>query len=138
MIDEPNGPPSDDDPDAIKIEVDDDEPVSLTQDDEPISLVDDDAPAATGSKIHAFGAGAVSSRAQTEAFQRTPNVTGQGAVRCRVFHSKINDQSLEHMQKMINDWLDANPEIEVKHVGHMVGDLTGKKVEPNVIVVVWY
>jgi hypothetical protein len=74
-----------------------------------------------------------------EQFDRSPNKTGEGAVRCRVFHSKIQETGLEFMQDQINQWLDAHPEIEVKQVGHMVGEFSGKSShEPNVIVMVWY
>lgn len=70
-------------------------------------------------------------------FKRKAVNTGSGAVRCRMFHSKIAESSMEHMQDQINTWLD-DENIDVKHVGHMVGALEGKHTEPNIIVMVWY
>jgi hypothetical protein len=107
---------------------------------EPIGLVDSEEPA-EGSKrghIKAFGsAGAGPAVGEKAGFQRTPNVTGQGAIRCRIFHSKIAEGPLSYMQNQINEWIDGE-DIEVKHVGHMVGDLEGKTKEPNVIIMIWY
>jgi len=64
-------------------------------------------------------------------------VTGQGATRCRIFHSKIAAAPLENMEQAINEWLDSE-KIEVKNVGHVIGTMEGKRPEPNVIVMVWY
>ena len=114
------------------------EELASRPEDEPLSLVDDDQQAEVGSKIHAFGSGTRGATGHRASFKRTPNKDGKGAVRCRVFHSKIAENSLERLEEMVNEWLDANPHVEVKHVGHLVGDMVGKKTEPNVIVIVWY
>jgi hypothetical protein len=65
------------------------------------------------------------------------NVDGSGATRCKLFHSKISDGPLEHMQQVINGWLDSE-KIEVKFVTQSIGVMEGKHAEPNVIVLVWY
>jgi len=70
-------------------------------------------------------------------FKRTPINTGTGAVRCRMFHCKVAESSMEHMENQINMWLD-DEEIDVKHIGHMVGLLEGKHTEPNIVVMIWY
>lgn len=70
-------------------------------------------------------------------YKRPMNVTNNGATRCRLFHCKIADTSLEHMEHQINDWIDDEG-IDVKYVGHMVGPMEGKHTEQNVIMVVWY
>ena len=70
-------------------------------------------------------------------FKREPVNTGTGAVRCRAFHCKIAESSIEHMENQINAWLD-DENIDVKHVGHIVGAMEGKHTEPNIIVMVWY
>ena len=70
-------------------------------------------------------------------FKRPLNVTGNGATRCRIFHSRIALESLDNMEARINDWLDAD-EIEVKDVGHVLGVMEGKSPKPNLMVVVWY
>ncbi len=115
-------------------------PEEEEEDVEPIGLVDADE-AEQGTKrghIKAFGSAAGGPAVSTESgFSRTPNVTGQGAIRCRIFHSKIAEAPLNYMQNQINAWLD-DEEIEVKHVGQIVGNFEGKTTEPNLIVTVWY
>ena len=111
-------------PEPVKDEVE--EPLTLIED------YDDDAP----SKVKAREAGSPLDADKME-FKRTPNVTGTGAVRCRIFHSRVATAPLEYMQMNINEWIDDN-EIEVKHVGHMIGTMEGKNPEPNMIVMVWY
>jgi hypothetical protein len=70
-------------------------------------------------------------------FKRPVNINGQGATRCRLFHCKVAESPMEHMENQINDWLDSE-QIEVKHVGHVVGMMEGKHTEQNVVVMVWY
>lgn len=102
---------------------------------EPLTL-EEDTPAMKPSALRAFGQKITHGDKKVQ-FKRTPAVSGQGAVRCRVFHSKIAVSSMDYMQNQINEWLD-NDNIEVKHVGHVIGTLEGKTPEPNVIVMVWY
>jgi hypothetical protein len=108
-------------------------------DDAPLSLVESADPEQIGRKAKAFGSAAATQphHMGKEEFHRPMNITGQGATRCRLFYSKISDGPLLHMETVINEWLD-NEEIEVKHVGHVVGTLEGKRSEQNVIVMVWY
>lgn len=112
------------------------EPISLPgdQEDEPLSLVDEGE--GSGRKVRAIGADHGISSA-TEAFKRALNVTGQGATRCKVFHSKIAAPSLEYMQNQINKWLDGQ-EAEVKIVSQVIGILEGKTPVPNLIVTIWH
>lgn len=126
----------------------DEEPISLEPDepqgssvvpelsDEPISLVEPADKAAGISSVRAFGAAATQAAVSAQ-FTRPLNVTGSGATRCRMFHSRIAVAPLEYMQKQINEWIDGE-KIEVKHVGHVIGIMEGKVPEPNLVVVVWY
>ena len=103
------------------------------EEEESIQLVE------TGDEIHgevrAFGS--TLDQERKVRFQRPVNLTGQGAVRCRIFHSKIAVASLEHLEHSINEWLDGN-KVEIKHVGHVIGIMEGKRPEPNLLVMVWY
>ncbi|MFP3936712.1 MAG: hypothetical protein ACLFVW_00130 [Phycisphaerae bacterium] len=114
-------------------------PEQEQEDDEPIGLVDaDDDEGTKRGQIKAFGSAAGGPAISGKSgFDRTPTTTGKGAIRCRLFHSKIAEAPLNYMQNQINEWLDEQ-EIEVKHVGHLVGNLEGKTTEPNMIVMVWY
>lgn len=103
--------------------------------DEPISLVDEDDETVHGQKIQAFGK--VDIGPERTEYKRPLNVTGIGATRCKIFHSKIGVGPMEFMENTINEWLDDN-HIEVKSVTQVVGVLEGKRAEPNLIVMVWY
>ncbi len=72
-----------------------------------------------------------------DTWQRTPNVTGSGAIHMKSFHCKLTGDSLAFLDKQINEWLDAHPQYEVKLVTTSVGDWTGKTREPNLIINVW-
>lgn len=71
-------------------------------------------------------------------FQRPLTPTGHGATRVRLFHSKMSDAAIGHMENQINNWLDGNPEIEVKHVTTTVGTWEGKHPDPNLIIAIFY
>jgi hypothetical protein len=70
-------------------------------------------------------------------FNRPMNNDGSGATRFRMFHSKISLAPLQNMENHINEWIDSD-QIEVKHVGHLIGTMEGKRPEPNLLVMVWY
>ncbi len=111
-----------------------DEPTEEVE--EPISLVeseDADGP----SKVRALHSASEILGKKKEQFRRSLNVTGQGATRCRIFHARIALDPLEHMQQTINEWVDVE-DLEIKHVGHVIGVMEGKHPEPNLIMIVWY
>jgi hypothetical protein len=70
-------------------------------------------------------------------WKRSPNLTGTGAIHCKSFHCKLTGDSLENLDRQINEWLDAHPQYEVKFVTSTVGEWLGKLKEPNLIVQVW-
>ena len=116
----------------------DDEPVLLEppapapEADEPISLEESSGPSQVRMSKRFEDRAAVKAE-----FKRQLNVTGAGATRCRVFHSKVSVAALELMQKQINAWIDGD-QIEVKHVAQTMGIMKGKVDEENVIISVWY
>ncbi len=110
---------------------------------DPISLQDDDEdltpePAQSKFKISTaalLGEGG----AWTESrFKRRLNPDSPGASRCRSFHSKLNESSIDFMTKQINDWLDSNDQIVVKFATSTIGIFEGKHAEPNLIVTLFY
>lgn len=130
------------DSDDASTPTDDDAPISLEgsspaqeQEAEPISLVDSDSEGGA-SQVRRL-AGLDERMKGIKEFRRPVNLTGTGATRCRVFHTKISATSLKGMEDQINEWLDSE-EIEVKHVGHNIGMLQGKSAEENLIVTIWY
>ena len=72
-----------------------------------------------------------------DSWNRTPNVTGTGAIHVKSFHCKLTGDSLDFLDQQINEWLDAHPQYEVKFVTTSIGTWTGKLKEPNLIVNVW-
>ena len=71
-------------------------------------------------------------------FKRHPNHEGNGAIRCRVFHAKLNDGALHFMEEQINQWIDQSPDVEIKHVNTQVGIFEAKTSEPHLIITLFY
>jgi hypothetical protein len=106
-----------------------DRPISMEP--APVPVVESSGP--VGSKITAFG----KEKKHEEEWTRTPNTTGTGAIHVKTFHSKLTDDALTYMDRVINEWLDAHPQYEVKFVTCTVGTLTGKLKEPHLVCQVW-
>ena len=70
-------------------------------------------------------------------WKRKTNKTGEGATHMRTFVSKLRLDAIEHVDEQINEWLDQNPEFEVKFVTASIGILTGKLKEEAMFVTVW-
>ncbi len=87
------------------------------------------------SKIRAFNEPA---HVKTRQWTRTPQSSGQGAIRVKSFHGKYSDQGLEYLDDAINDWIDHHPEVEVKFVTSTVGTFEGKIREPALVLNLWY
>lgn len=101
---------------------------------EPAAVPVVEASGAPGAaQITAFG----KRKKHEEEWDRTPNTTGTGAIHVKTFHAKLTDDALTYMDQVINEWLDAHPQYEVKFVTSTVGTLTGKLKEPNLICQVW-
>jgi hypothetical protein len=71
-------------------------------------------------------------------FKRHLQHDASGAIRCRIFHAKLNDGALQFVQDQINDWIDKNPEVDIKHLGTNVGVVEGKNSEPHLIITMFY
>jgi hypothetical protein len=71
-------------------------------------------------------------------WKRTPYKDGKGAIRLKTFHAKYSEQGMEHLDDVVNEWLDAHPEVEVKFVTSTVNVFEGKIREPALVLNVWY
>jgi hypothetical protein len=106
------------------------------QDLDPIELIDEkEAQVAAAHKIKAFGSETVR---HDHASKRKLNTNGTGATRVRSFHGKYSDQGLEFLDHLINEWLDAHTDVEVKFVTSTVGVFEGKIREPALVLNLWY
>lgn len=115
-------------------------PLPVSSEDDSISLVEE-APveqltaAPAPKKIVAFG---IQAAHAARTYKRVPYSDGKGACRVKSFHAKYSEQGLEHMDDMVNEWLDAHPEIEVKFTNTTVHVFEGKIREPAIVLNVWY
>ncbi|MCO6436433.1 MAG: hypothetical protein J5J06_05040 [Phycisphaerae bacterium] len=71
-------------------------------------------------------------------WNRQPDPKQAGAIRCRIFHSKLSEAALGFMNNSINEWLDTNPNVVVKSASTTIGQFEGKHTEPNIIVTIFY
>ena len=71
-------------------------------------------------------------------FKRHLQHQDKGAIRCRIFHAKLNDGALQFMQDQINEWIDQSPEVDVKNVSTNVGVVEGKTSQPHLIITIFY
>jgi hypothetical protein len=90
------------------------------------------------STLRSYSAPAIGAKKTTTEYKRSLNKTGQGASRVRVFHTKLADTAMSYLEGQINDWLDNQPEVEVKFSNTTVGMVEGKRSEPHLIITVWY
>jgi len=112
-----------------------DDSLALVEEEEMPELLDSPTPAtAPVSKIK-FGP---TSTHKTHEWKRKPVVTGTGACRLKSFHAKYSDQGVEHLDDLVNEWLDSHPEIEVKFSTTTVHVFEGKIREPAIVMNVWY
>jgi hypothetical protein len=113
-------------------------------DSEPIALIEEEAAAATAIP----GGAAVPAKSKIKLgpqitskhhdWKRQPFANGEGICRVKSFHGKYSDQGLEHMDDVINEWLDGHPGIEIKFITSTVGVFEGKIREPALVLNVWY
>lgn len=76
--------------------------------------------------------------AHTETGWKLPtHSTGTGARHVKTFHSKLTEDALHYMDTLINEWMDAHPECEVKFVTNSIGTFTGKLKEPHLVCQIW-
>lgn len=124
----------DEEPEHKVVEVTDDAalPTDLRTDIAPLDLVDED-PTAEKKEIRKE----VQRKVHEDHWNRSPNVTGTGAIHVKTFFAKLRPDAIDNMDNNINEWLDAHPEYEVKLVTTTVGELVGKTKELALFVNVW-
>lgn len=103
--------------------------------DEPIQLASEDTEQDV-SKIRTFETNSVLNVSGRKL--ERPVTKGGNATRMKLFHAKLSDTAMRHMEGQINEWLDENPEFEVKFVETTVGPVEGKRTEEHMLVTVWY
>ena len=111
------------------------------EEDEPISLIDEpEQKVETESKIRSFGEGGITAGqgvVDTSGLKRSL-LKGAAATRCRAFHAKLSDAAVAYMNNQINEWVDSDPEIEIKFATSTIGVFEGKHAEQNLIITIFY
>ena len=69
----------------------------------------------------------------TEAVTSAERITG-----VKTFFTKLHSGAIDFLDGQITKWLHDNPGVTIKRTNTVVGEVQGKKTEPNIIVTVWY
>ncbi len=64
--------------------------------------------------------------------------SGDRILGMKTFFTKLHGGAIAFLEEQIARWLKDNPDIVVKHTNVVTGDVVGKKVEPNIIITIWY
>lgn len=118
------------------------EPVEVVEvvetEDVSLSLVDESELESSGRRVIQAFKTAEHTAIDESKLQRSLNKTGTGATRMKVFHTKMTDGAVEFMEQNVNEWIDGNPDVEIKFVESTVGLWEGKHSEPHLILTLWY
>lgn len=112
--------------------------IALVADD---GAADSSTSAAPPSKsIKSFGGGSITlGHTVADAGLRRPTQKNVPyATRCRTFHCKLNETAIAYMDRMVNEWVDAHEEIEIKFATSTIGLFEGKHADPNLIMTIFY
>ncbi len=63
---------------------------------------------------------------------------GERITGVKTFFAKLHVGAIEFLDEQITNWLKSNPDIKVKQTNTVVGEVQGKKTEPNIIISIWY
>ena len=63
---------------------------------------------------------------------------GDRITACKTFFTKLHPGALHFLEEIIAKWLKENPQIVVKQTNVFQGEITEKKTEQNIVIVLWY
>jgi hypothetical protein len=63
---------------------------------------------------------------------------GDRITTCKTFFTKLHPGALHFLEEQITNWLKDNPGVIIKRTDTVAGDITEKKAEPSLIILVWY
>ena len=96
-----------------------------------VELSDDEE--ASGMKVESLAA----KTARKELWTREVDRESHGASHVKTFIGKLTREAISYMDEQINTWLANNPEVEVKFVTVVQGDIIGRTREPSLLISVW-
>ncbi len=102
----------------------------------PLDLGGGTAPAPTAPAAKPVAkptASAVTAGKAGEKLASTDRIVGM-----KTFFTKLHGGAIEFLEQRIARWLKSNPDVVVKSTNVVTGDVVGKKVEPNIIITIWF
>ncbi len=108
---------------------------AIALDDDLVSEEDEMSKSKIMTSVHTLG---LAGGWDDSRYKRPLQTSETNATRCRTFHSKMNEASLEFMNNQINDWIDGTEHMTIKFASTVVGQFEGKHTEPNLIVTIFY
>lgn len=67
-----------------------------------------------------------------------PAALGGRITACKTFFTKMHPGALHFLDEQIAKWLAENPQVVIKHTNVIQGEITEKKIEQNIVIVIWY
>jgi hypothetical protein len=104
----------------------------------------DDKSAVSRSPLHLGGGGETPQAPKVSPAQpAAKNPASQTAPSDRItgvktFFTKLHAGAIEFLDEQIAKWLKENPDVSIKRINTVTGEIQGKKTEPNIIITVWY
>jgi len=110
----------------------------LSPDEERLSLVDETELTDRTGLTTVPGQDSTVTTGKDYEFKRAANPPDKPATRCKVFHAKLSEGAVRHLEEMVNEWIDEHPEVHVKHSSTNVGQWEGKHAENHLIITIFY
>lgn len=109
--------------------------------DEPLSLIDAEpgVPRRDAPRIRSFSEGStLGGQHNDSALNRPLTAMAEPATRVRTFHGKLTAAGLAHMDDLVNEWLDSNPDVYIKQSTSSIGVFEGKAKESHLVLTILY
>ncbi len=110
-----------------------DVPIALVEEQEKPRVV-----AGPSTQIHGFSGSEMITQLAERQYHRPLLKGTRAATRCRTFHCKLTDTSLQHLNEQINEWVDEREDVEIKFALSNIGVVEGKHADPHLIVTIFY
>ncbi len=108
--------------------------------DEALTLIEPEGPRSPEStRIRSFATGSTLAGSHDDSRYKRPLAgPSEPATRVRTFHGKLTEAGVAHMDELINEWLESNPNVYIKNSTSSIGVFEGKSKEPHVVLTLFY
>jgi hypothetical protein len=66
------------------------------------------------------------------------SAAGERITGCKTFFTKMHPGAIHFLDEQIAKWLAENPQVVIKRTNVIQGEITEKKIEQNIVIVIWY